>query len=317
MATRMLQRRGTALEFSTLNPVLGDGEIGFERDTGIFKIGDGATAYNSLSSYKKWSDVVDYVDEFGGSGEQGPEGPQGPQGATGATGATGPAGPQGPIGPTGLTGPAGADGSPGGEQGEPGEPGPQGLQGEPGIQGLQGDPGIQGIQGIQGLTGLQGVQGPEGDTGPAGTPGAAGAPGADSTVAGPEGPAGATGPAGPAGPEGGTGRFVGSIAGVLTVRTGTIRIYNDSGATRTIASVRVTVGTAPTGATILVDVNRNGVTIFTDQGDRPSIAIGEFVSLKKVPAVTSWSDGDYLTFDIDQVGSTVAGADLTISVEVT
>lgn len=63
MATRMLQRRGTALEWSTLNPVLGDGEIGLERDTGIFKIGDGLTAWNSLTAiYVLKSDIDEDLD---------------------------------------------------------------------------------------------------------------------------------------------------------------------------------------------------------------------------------------------------------------
>lgn len=48
MATRMQQRRGTAAEWAAANPVLADGEIGFERDTRLFKIGDGVTAYNAL-----------------------------------------------------------------------------------------------------------------------------------------------------------------------------------------------------------------------------------------------------------------------------
>lgn len=51
MATRMLQRRATAAEWAAANPVLGDGEIGFERDTKLFKIGDGTTAYASLPAY--------------------------------------------------------------------------------------------------------------------------------------------------------------------------------------------------------------------------------------------------------------------------
>lgn len=49
-ATRMLQRRGTAAEWAAANPVLGDGEIGFVRDTRDFKIGDGVTAWNDLVS---------------------------------------------------------------------------------------------------------------------------------------------------------------------------------------------------------------------------------------------------------------------------
>jgi hypothetical protein len=45
---RMLQRRGTASQWSTANTVLAAGEIGFAYDTKIFKIGDGTTAWNSL-----------------------------------------------------------------------------------------------------------------------------------------------------------------------------------------------------------------------------------------------------------------------------
>jgi hypothetical protein len=46
----MLQRRGTASQWSTANTVLAAGEIGFAYDTKIFKIGDGTTAWNSLKS---------------------------------------------------------------------------------------------------------------------------------------------------------------------------------------------------------------------------------------------------------------------------
>ncbi len=49
MATRMLQRRGTAAEWAAQNPTLVDGEIGFETDTKVIKIGDGVTAWNDLS----------------------------------------------------------------------------------------------------------------------------------------------------------------------------------------------------------------------------------------------------------------------------
>lgn len=51
MATRMQQRRGTATQWSTANPVLGAGEIGFETNTGKFKIGDGSTAWAGLNYY--------------------------------------------------------------------------------------------------------------------------------------------------------------------------------------------------------------------------------------------------------------------------
>lgn len=48
MGTRMLQRRGTSAEWSAANPVLGDGEIGYEKATGRIKVGDGVTPWNSL-----------------------------------------------------------------------------------------------------------------------------------------------------------------------------------------------------------------------------------------------------------------------------
>jgi hypothetical protein len=50
MATRMKQRRGTAAEWASQNPVLEDGEIGFETDTKVLKLGDGVTAWVSLTS---------------------------------------------------------------------------------------------------------------------------------------------------------------------------------------------------------------------------------------------------------------------------
>lgn len=48
MATRMLQRRGTAAEWAAANPILAAGEMGFETDTFVIKMGDGVTAWNSL-----------------------------------------------------------------------------------------------------------------------------------------------------------------------------------------------------------------------------------------------------------------------------
>jgi hypothetical protein len=46
----MLQRRGTASQWSTANTVLAVGEIGFAIDTNVVKVGDGTTAWNSLQS---------------------------------------------------------------------------------------------------------------------------------------------------------------------------------------------------------------------------------------------------------------------------
>jgi hypothetical protein len=81
MADIIQLRRDTAANWTSVDPVLAQGELGLEMDTDQFKIGDGVTAWSSLA----------YA-------------------ATGLTGATGP---EGPTGPTGAQGPAGADGADG------------------------------------------------------------------------------------------------------------------------------------------------------------------------------------------------------------
>jgi len=48
MAIRIQNRRGTASEWTDANPILAVGEIGFETDTGKFKIGDGSTEWDDL-----------------------------------------------------------------------------------------------------------------------------------------------------------------------------------------------------------------------------------------------------------------------------
>lgn len=42
------QRTGPAIDWTTINPILGKGEIGQASDTGEVKIGDGVTGWNSL-----------------------------------------------------------------------------------------------------------------------------------------------------------------------------------------------------------------------------------------------------------------------------
>lgn len=111
----------------------------------------------------------------------------------------------------------------------------------------------------------------------------------------------------------GPGSWAYTATGTLIVAVGTTRLYNDTGRTLTISKIRASVGTAPTGAAILVDVNKGGTTIFTTSAFRPSIASGSNTATS-VPNTTSWEDGAYLTVDIDQVGSTAAGADLVVQV---
>jgi hypothetical protein len=79
-----------------------------------------------------------------------------------------------------------------------------------------------------------------------------------------------------------------------------------------ITEVYIYANTAPTGADLIVDVNKNGTTIFTTQGNRPQIAAGANADTSGTPDVTSLLKNNRLTIDIDQVGSTIAGADLTV-----
>ena len=51
MSIRMQQRRGTAEQWTNLNPTLAAGEIGFETDTYKFKIGDGVNNWASLEYF--------------------------------------------------------------------------------------------------------------------------------------------------------------------------------------------------------------------------------------------------------------------------
>lgn len=102
-------------------------------------------------------------------------------------------------------------------------------------------------------------------------------------------------------------------SGTLSVTTGTQLLPVDG--TYTIVGTRLTAGTAPVGAAIIVDVNKNGTTIYTTQANRPTIADGaQTGGPGSAPDVTALSAGDYLSVDIDQVGSSTAGSDLTVSV---
>ena len=105
-----------------------------------------------------------------------------------------------------------------------------------------------------------------------------------------------------------------SVAGQLAIQTGVHRIYNDTGATLTIKSVRASVGTAPTGAAILVDVNINGTTIFSGGTGRPQIAVSTNTNKTTGMSTTTIADGSYFTVDVDQIGSTIAGSNLTVQI---
>ena len=192
MPNRIQLRRGISADWTSANPLLAEGEICVELDTGKFKIGDGINYWNDLL-YST--------------------GPSGPQGSPGAIGS------QGPTGADGLTAYqiAEANGFIGtaaqwleslvGHKGDTGTAAtirvgnvstgvsiavtttgtsqnaylnfviPQGPQGEPGVSN------IPGPKGDTGTTGSIGPTGPKGDTGTQGTVGPTGPTGATGTAA--------------------------------------------------------------------------------------------------------------------------------------
>jgi len=103
-----------------------------------------------------------------------------------------------------------------------------------------------------------------------------------------------------------------TIPGTLTTGSKAVRYYFESA--RTVANVVASVSVAPTGANVIFDVNKNGTTIFTTQGNRPTITTSTFTDLSSVPDTTSFTSGDYITVDVDQIGSTIPGSDAVIKI---
>lgn len=106
-----------------------------------------------------------------------------------------------------------------------------------------------------------------------------------------------------------------AFTGAATVQAGVLRWYNRTGRTLNVVGCWAAANTQPTGAALVADVNKNGTTIFTTQGNRPSVtAATNGGVLSATPDVTTVADGDYVTVDIDVIGSTIAGSDVTVGV---
>ena len=74
--------------------------------------------------------------------------------------------------------------------------------------------------------------------------------------------------------------------------------------------------TAPTGANIIIDINRNGTSLWSVTPDnRLQIADGSQSGTQTSFDTASLNEGDTLTIDIDQTGSTNAGAGLTVQLK--
>jgi len=84
----------------------------------------------------------------------------------------------------------------------------------------------------------------------------------------------------------------------------------------TIEKVYAIVKTAPVGAAIICDIQKNGTSIWTTQANRVTIAAGATTATPVTAFdTTALVEGDQLTLDIDQVGSTTAGTSLTVLIK--
>lgn len=302
--------------FSSTTLTIGLGSRSLTVDTGLaLSIGQSVIIANT-SSNQMTGDIVNYNSLTGalvanittviGSGTFSHwhislVGSPGPAGATGIIGPTGATGIQGPIGSTGIQGSSGATGATGnvGATGSTGITGSTGPQGATGV-GATGPHGATGLTGSTGITGIQGATGSSGITGATGVTGATGDPG---------GATGATGLAGATGPK---------IIGISLTNE------NDSVTTGTkfnfrtpyqisITSVRISVNSAPSGSSIIVDVKNNGTSIFSSKPQIPSGALTSVGSPN--PGVFSnniINDNQPVSISVDQIGSISAGTGLKI-----
>lgn len=106
-----------------------------------------------------------------------------------------------------------------------------------------------------------------------------------------------------------------TVEGELIVESDPFRIYNPTDTSRTITKIFLSVATPPSGLAVIVDVNKNGTTIFTNQSNRPQINPGNYTGYITYIDTPIWAVGEYLTMDIDQVGEASSpGEYLTVQV---
>lgn len=101
-----------------------------------------------------------------------------------------------------------------------------------------------------------------------------------------------------------------SYSGSQFVRTGLMPLFLDGDCT--FVGAIAGVGTPPQGAALIADVHLDGVTIFGNQSARPTIAPGAKSGVAGPATVVDLDAGSYLTVDVDQIGTTQPGADLSV-----
>lgn len=86
----------------------------------------------------------------------------------------------------------------------------------------------------------------------------------------------------------------------------------------TITKAYLYIVTVNTGASLIVDINLNGTSIWnTTQANRLTLAAGDADGKTTQTSfdTTALAEGDILTMDIDQVGSTIPGTNLVVQIK--
>jgi hypothetical protein len=102
------------------------------------------------------------------------------------------------------------------------------------------------------------------------------------------------------------------------ITTGTTKAYFRMPFAGTLTAVKASVLTAPTGSTILIDVNESGTTVLStklmiDASEKTSAT----AATPYVISDSSLADDAEITIDFDQVGSTIAGAGVVVYLFIT
>lgn len=112
-----------------------------------------------------------------------------------------------------------------------------------------------------------------------------------------------------------------TYSGNLGIGDLTYRLYNDTTRDRVIRQVRMSLGVPAQGRSVIVDLKKNGLSVFHERafypgpGIRPLLKAGES-TIVTTPAAGKevWEVDSYLTVAINQIGSTQSGADMTLQV---
>ena len=104
-----------------------------------------------------------------------------------------------------------------------------------------------------------------------------------------------------------------TVLGVLSPGSGSLRLYVEDDIV--IDTVRASVGTAPVGGDIVIDILLDGATsVFSDISLNTTIPDGDNTGVSS-PDNNIVPKGHFITMDILNVGATVAGSDLVVQVK--